>query len=478
MTRKDIAAALRTVGLKTGAIVLVHSSLSSIGRVEGGGQALFDAFRDVLGKEGTLVVPIFGTFGVLTDLVRSHPDAVRSRIPKGAVAALGPAAAELCAGHWKASTVHGQDTPYTRIAERGGYVCLLGVDQDRSTMLHSVEALLRLPYLARTRDQTFDTPEGTVTKSWHYYPGPHRDFIGLDRALRDSGTMTMSTVGNAVVRLIKGRDLIDICLDLGRKDPAFALCDNPNCPDCVAQRAALNRARFELEPATIAAASSLAGRYVPEMIENLAATGINAIELDVIQGVPVSTMRGDALAKAAAELREAGLAITGMRGPAVSNDAFLEKAKEAGASRVILPLSSGAVKTAAAAAALELGIAFHNAHTGAVMTAEIMKQVQAANSAARLAVSPAGFARLGEKPFLTSYGDAKLRGYMDQLDIEDMTFDGTPQPLAHGNAEIKELISILRCAGFDGTFVLSAVNRLSGTLQAAARRFLRLLDSM
>ena len=73
---------------------------------------------------------------------------------------------------------------------------------------------------------------------------------------------------------------------------------------------------------------------------------------------------------------------------------------------------------------------------------------------------------------------SRLKGSIDQLDISDVTFDGTPVPLGHGNAEIKELISILRCSSFDGSMVLSAENRLTGDLNDAVDRFIHLLDTM
>lgn len=48
-----------------------------------------------------------------------------------------------------------------------------------------------------------------------------------------------------------------------------------------------------------------------------------------------------------------------------------------------------------------------------------------------------------------------------------------------GQAEIKEWVSILRCAGFDGPLVLTAQNHLAGdTLPTAVGRFLNLLDAL
>ena len=92
--------------------------------------------------------------------------------------------------------------------------------------------------------------------------------------------------------------------------------------------------------------------------------------------------------------------------------------------------------------------------------------------------SAAHFARVGEKPFLGSF-KKRLRRQVDQLDVADGLSDGTPRPLMQGQAEIKELVSILRCAGFDGSLVLTAQNRLAGdTLPAAVGRFINLLDAL
>ena len=87
------------------------------------------------------------------------------------------------------------------------------------------------------------------------------------------------------------------------------------------------------------------------------------------------------------------------------------------------------------------------------------------------------FARAGETPFLKSY-KAKLRRFVDQLDVEDGLFDGTPQPLAQGNTEIKEMVSILSAASFAGFLVLAAGNRAVGTLQETTARLVHLLDTI
>lgn len=55
--RRSIAGDLRRLGLREGATVLVHSSLSRPGYVAGGPQAIVLALLDAVGPAGTVVMP-------------------------------------------------------------------------------------------------------------------------------------------------------------------------------------------------------------------------------------------------------------------------------------------------------------------------------------------------------------------------------------------------------------------------------------
>jgi len=59
VTKEDIKRGLETLGLKNGDSVGVHSSLSSFGYVEGGANAVIDALLEVVGPEGTIVMPTY-----------------------------------------------------------------------------------------------------------------------------------------------------------------------------------------------------------------------------------------------------------------------------------------------------------------------------------------------------------------------------------------------------------------------------------
>ncbi len=59
VTKSDMVAGLRSVGLSRGQHVIVHSSLSRFGRVEGGAETVIAALKEIITPEGTVVMPTF-----------------------------------------------------------------------------------------------------------------------------------------------------------------------------------------------------------------------------------------------------------------------------------------------------------------------------------------------------------------------------------------------------------------------------------
>ena len=478
MKRTELEKALKNLGLKKNDIVLLHSSMVSLGEVEGGGEAVIDAFLNVLGPKGTLVVPVFGKLGILTELVKARKGAVVSNCPLGTLAALGGQAKTLLEGHWDADTAHGHGTPYEKIAEAGGYICLLGVDQDRNTMLHSVEANLELPYLA-TKTVTAKGPDGKeTTKSWKFYPGPHRNFIGMDHILAENGARTISRIGNAQVRLIKAKEMMEICMEIGKEDPALFLCENPSCADCVRQRAAIFADRIAKESFRLSASSRLCGRYVPEMIEKLQAAGIAYVELDYVQGKACAFMSADKLKKIVDEFHAAGIGVSALRMPIEADDpeALLMTLQAAGIARVILPLTAS-FKALSKFEKAGVCVDFANVRESST-TASARFAALVGKSGSKFVFSPTGFVRAGEMPFLKSWKAGRFIRTIGQLDLVDGTWDGNATYLAGGNAEVKELVSILRCHNFSGWMVLGGGAAFPGDLADAKDNFVQLLETM
>ena len=194
LTKSDIIKGLKKLDLKKGDHIIVHSALSSLGEVVRGADTVIDAIIEVVGPEGTIIVPTFGSsdkvfnpkksstnLGIIAQTLWQRPNAVRSRHPLASVAAIGAKADWLIEGHENKSLAHGEETPYIKLAEINGKILLLGVDQDRNTCLHCAEEIAQLPYLRTVRGKYVDRNRKIVKKNWKYFPGPHRNFIALQQ---------------------------------------------------------------------------------------------------------------------------------------------------------------------------------------------------------------------------------------------------------------------------------------------------------
>jgi aminoglycoside 3-N-acetyltransferase len=239
--RRDLAA----LGLRAGHHVLVHSSLSSIGRVDGGAAAVVDALVDVVGPDGTVVVPTLtgtpddgagrelvfdvdrtpGWTGAIPEELRRRPEAVRSAHPTHSVAAIGAAAARLTAGHEDCVTPCGQDSPYGRLAaDPDGVVLLLGCGHASNTTLHLVEELAGVPYhLQRepVRAVLRFAAHTDVRDCWIHDWGTPRRFEAIEPLLVQRGLQVSGRVGAATARLLPAGPLVRLGVDVLRADPAF-----------------------------------------------------------------------------------------------------------------------------------------------------------------------------------------------------------------------------------------------------------------
>jgi aminoglycoside 3-N-acetyltransferase len=258
VTCEHIADDLSRLGLAAGDVVFFHSSLRSLGWVEGGAETVVDAFLDVLGPKGLVVVPTLSfcfaqrntargfdpaetpsRVGAITEALRRRPEAHRSHHPTHSIAAIGPRSAELVAGHERTSTF-GKDGPYRRYVEWGAKILFLGVDLRRNTTLHAIEDWLDLPYL-QTEQALVEGPDGSpqvvsVTKS----PSGDRDFYSPDSKveglLQRAGLIHCGQVGAADTIWLSAQEMVDAVVKGIYQEPDLLLCDSPDCDFCSTYR--------------------------------------------------------------------------------------------------------------------------------------------------------------------------------------------------------------------------------------------------
>jgi len=164
-TKEQLKADLSRLGVRPGDTVLMHSSYKALGGIEGGAKTFFEGFMELLGDEGTLVLPAlsFATVtrenpefdrqttpscvGYLTEYFRtSVPGVVRSLHPTHSCCALGKRAQELTGEHELDLTPVGPHSPFAKLPGCGGKILMLGCGTRCNTSMHGVEETAEPPY--------------------------------------------------------------------------------------------------------------------------------------------------------------------------------------------------------------------------------------------------------------------------------------------------------------------------------------------
>ena len=145
---------LKSLGLCRGDTVIVHSSLSAMGHVEGGAETVILALEDVIGEEGTLMFPTFTyadkthrfsvsgsevCVGKIPDTFRKMPGVIRSVNPTHSVGAWGRLANEITKEHYQDRTPFGDNSPYAKLDALGGKILMLGCSLLKMSYMHRIE---------------------------------------------------------------------------------------------------------------------------------------------------------------------------------------------------------------------------------------------------------------------------------------------------------------------------------------------------
>jgi len=248
VSKKDIKITLRELGLKKGDIVGVHSSLSSFGYVEGGADAVIDALLETLGREGTIVMPTHSsnlaraeltpeevtvgvawrykilpynpketpcTTGKISENFRKRNGVIRSLHPVFSIVALGPKAKKIVeAGRG------GAGEAWKKLLEFDGFILLIGVGLEVCTAMHLAEERVTFP---KHILEKITAPKWFVEKypqnKWEWDIGPYPEFSKLDEPCQKRNIMKIVKVGNATLKLVRLRELIDLYVEYLRKDP-------------------------------------------------------------------------------------------------------------------------------------------------------------------------------------------------------------------------------------------------------------------
>lgn len=249
LTVATLTERLRACGLAEGQIVLVHLAMSRLGWVIGGAEAVILALLAAVGDSGTLMMvthssnntdpyewqhppvpeawwqtvrdhtPAYNPLttptrgmGVVPELFRTWPGAVRSAHPAFSFTALGPRAEYLMADHALTEDC-GDRSPLGRLYELDGHVLLLGVDHWNNTSLHLAE--FRANYPGKRYLRTGSAMLVNGQRQWVSYEtlDTHPDDFGeIGAAFDRANNVTVQRINGAQVRVFRQRLVVDFAV--------------------------------------------------------------------------------------------------------------------------------------------------------------------------------------------------------------------------------------------------------------------------
>lgn len=257
ITKARILNDIKQLGVREGDNLLLHSSLKSIGYVEGGALTVIEAILQVISSSGTLVVPTYSMRGTMYDTCQTKnyifdprhdttglgiipatflklPGIQRSIHPTHSVSAIGRYAKILTEAHHKGGSTFGSDSPWDRLMKLDGKILGLGISLGPFTFYHVLEDMLldgfplpvrmKKTYMLKCRDWNGNLVEVPVNPH-----DPQFSKIRIDHAerkdLRDyfwkefnkAGLLTVGKVGMATAWVAQINKFYDHLIELMRQ---------------------------------------------------------------------------------------------------------------------------------------------------------------------------------------------------------------------------------------------------------------------
>jgi len=200
---------LAGLGVRKAGILLVHSSLKSLGRLPDGPETAIAALIEALGSEGTLLMPALSyetvtvenpffdvantpsCVGALTECFRTRPGTMRSVHPTHSVCGIGSAAGHMLSEHSRDVTPCGEHSPFFKLKSEAGQILFLGCGLKPNTSMHAVEELVEPAYLYNSwvdyRIKLADASETAMRVRRHGFKGWLQRYDRIETVMAGKG---------------------------------------------------------------------------------------------------------------------------------------------------------------------------------------------------------------------------------------------------------------------------------------------------
>ncbi len=245
---------LGVLGISRNDTLLVHSSMKSIGEVEGRAETVLDALMDYFGQNGLLVFPTLSwsnvnadqpmfsvkhtpsVVGILPELFRQRPGVRRSLHPTHSLAAYGKDAEVFIQGHETFSTPCARKSPWGKLYDRQAKILFIGSSIAHNTLLHGVEEWAGAGELfSETPQQLFvvDENDRSIAVPSFRHTGGHSQFYHCMAARFNAAcALHQGCFGDATCTLLDARKAADATIELLHQHPnAFTVPWNEKHPD-------------------------------------------------------------------------------------------------------------------------------------------------------------------------------------------------------------------------------------------------------
>lgn len=248
-SKTSIKKDLQALGLKSGDIILVHSSMSKIGWIAGREIAVIEALLEVVGLQGTIVMPSFTDensqpelwqnppvpaswvdqiknemlpfdplttptreMGLIAEAFWHYPGTLRSNHPQVSMSGHGKLAKSIIENH-QLSPGFGRFSPLQRVYDLNGKVLLLGVDYNRCTCMHLAEVWLNKENQWYLDGACIKENGQVIWKEFLEIAYDESDFLEIGGKYEQENNVINGLVGQASAKLIDVKSLCDFAFE-------------------------------------------------------------------------------------------------------------------------------------------------------------------------------------------------------------------------------------------------------------------------